>query len=176
MKSENTLIVPYWTSAPWWPLLVTHEGCFQREIADYMIIVPRENLFIPSVPGLSMFSSNIPSFNLLALRFCFCILGKCHMVTFHSKFQASPFYSHSGSQLKLEFFLKCELNARGNPMYEAQENVLLHLQPQFRLYICQNTTLQNVKYSKPQCQNLKFYWYFLHNVVNIFRGWWQVPV
>ena len=74
-KSESTLIVPYWTSAPWRPLLVTHEGCFQREIVDYMIIVPRENLFIPTVPGLSMFTSNIPNFYLLALRFCFCM--KC---------------------------------------------------------------------------------------------------
>ena len=70
-SQESTLIVPYWTSAPWWPLLVILEGCFQREIADYMIIVPRENLFIPVVPGLSMFTGNIPNFYLLSLRICF---------------------------------------------------------------------------------------------------------
>ena len=71
-KSESTLIVPYWTLAPWWPLLVTHEGCFQREIVDYIFSVPRENIFILAVPGLSMFSTYIPDFYLLALRFCFC--------------------------------------------------------------------------------------------------------
>ena len=74
-KSESKLIVPYWTSAPCWPLLVTHEGSFQSEIVDFMIIMPRHNLFIPAVLRLSMFSSNIPSFYLLALRFCFCV--KC---------------------------------------------------------------------------------------------------
>ena len=74
-KFVSALIVPFWTSAPWWPLLVTHEGSFQTEIVDFKIIVPRENLFIPAVPGLSMFSSDIPSFYLLALRFCFCM--KC---------------------------------------------------------------------------------------------------
>ena len=73
VKSESKLVVPYWSLAPWWPLLVTCEGSFQHEIVDFMIIMPRENLFIPAVLGLSMFSSNIPRFYLLALRFCFCM-------------------------------------------------------------------------------------------------------
>ena len=70
-KFDSTLFVPFWTSAPWWPLLVTHEGSFQTEIVDFKIIAPRENLFINAVPGLLMFSSDIPSFNLLALTFSF---------------------------------------------------------------------------------------------------------
>ena len=75
VKFDSTLIVPFWTSAPWWPMLVTHKGSFQTEIVDFKIIVLKENLFIPAVPGLSTFSSDIPSFYLLALRFCFCM--KC---------------------------------------------------------------------------------------------------
>ena len=44
-KFDSTLIVPFWTSAPWWPLLVTHEGSFETEIVDFKIIAPRENLY-----------------------------------------------------------------------------------------------------------------------------------
>ena len=46
-KFDSTLIIPYWTSAPWWPLLVTHEGSFQTEIVDFMLLHEMHKIFWP---------------------------------------------------------------------------------------------------------------------------------
>ena len=71
-SADATLVAPLWRSAPWWPLL-TYDGVFFRhEVIDYFIIDPQENMFIPAVPGITLFGQDIPNFRLLLLRLCFC--------------------------------------------------------------------------------------------------------
>ena len=37
-KTKGTLVVPYWTSAAYWPLLVTHYGKFKAFIKHYILV------------------------------------------------------------------------------------------------------------------------------------------
>ena len=68
-NSDGTSVIPYWPSVPWWPLIITHEGSFRREVLNFAVIHPGENHFVPAVPGGSMFSNIMQNFYLLALRF-----------------------------------------------------------------------------------------------------------
>ena len=69
--ADGTLIAPHWASAPWWPLLFQAKGKFKKQIYAFLIIPPCIDMFIPAVPGLTMFSSEKPSFSFMALRLCF---------------------------------------------------------------------------------------------------------
>ena len=70
-RANGTLVVPLWTSAPWWPLL-THYGLnFRLEAVDCIVIEPQPNMFIPAVPGSVIFGSEPRTFKLLLLRICF---------------------------------------------------------------------------------------------------------
>ena len=70
--ADGTLIAPHWASASWWPLLFQAKGEFRKEIHAFLTIPPCINMFIPAVPGLTMFGSEKPSFSLMAFRLCFC--------------------------------------------------------------------------------------------------------
>ena len=70
-QADGTLVVPCWVSAPWWPLLLKSRGKFRSEIHSFLEIAPQENMFIPAVPGLTMFGSGEPNFSIIALRLCF---------------------------------------------------------------------------------------------------------
>ena len=62
-SADPTLVAPLWRSA-----LLTYDGVFFR----HEVIDPQENMFIPAVPGITLFGQDIPNFRLLLLRLCFC--------------------------------------------------------------------------------------------------------
>ena len=70
-KTEGTLVVPQWVSAPFWPLLFPDDANpagFVREIVQ----LPRsEILFIPGRLGANLFKET-PNTGVLALRIAFC--------------------------------------------------------------------------------------------------------
>jgi hypothetical protein len=45
-KSKATLVVPYWTSAAFWPLIVTRGGKFRKFVTDFWKIDNATNVFI----------------------------------------------------------------------------------------------------------------------------------
>ena len=68
---DGTLIVPLWTSAPWWPLLTT-DGCQpQPWIVDWMDLPLNDEMFIPAVAESCLFGLGTPAYRVLALRICF---------------------------------------------------------------------------------------------------------
>ena len=69
-KAEETLIVPEWPSAHWWPLIYQGKCCFINEVRKFLVIHPRKNAFLLAVPGFSLFDDDIPNFSILALRIC----------------------------------------------------------------------------------------------------------
>ena len=69
---DGTLVVPWWKTAPCWPLLILPDNRFRSEVIDFLVVEPEENMFIPAIPGISMFSDQAPNFLLLLLRLCFC--------------------------------------------------------------------------------------------------------
>ena len=71
-QADGTLVVLCWVSAKWWPLLLKSGGKFRSKILYFLEIAPQENMFIPVVPGLTMFGSEEPNFSVIALRLCFC--------------------------------------------------------------------------------------------------------
>ena len=65
--ADGTLVVPWRKTAPWWPLLILTDNRFRSEVNDFW---PKANMFIPSVPGISMFS-NQHQFFTFALKVMF---------------------------------------------------------------------------------------------------------
>ena len=94
-EADGTLIVPHWESAPWWPLLIQKKGVFKSFIIDVFVIFPRDNIFIPAVPGDILFGSRKQGFNVLALSCCSCSVLKT--------------LCHSGGQRKVQDNIRCLL-------------------------------------------------------------------
>jgi hypothetical protein len=67
----GTLIVPEWHSAPWWPLLVTKDGCWQKFVVDSCGIQPYDGVLIPGSSASSQFASGTPPYVIVALRISF---------------------------------------------------------------------------------------------------------
>ena len=40
LEADETLIMPHWESAPWWPLLIQKKGVFKSFIIDVFVIPP----------------------------------------------------------------------------------------------------------------------------------------
>lgn len=70
-REDDTLIVPLWPSAPWWPLLTINGRYPQSWILEWMDLPLRDDMFIPATTESGLFGSGIPSYRVLALRICF---------------------------------------------------------------------------------------------------------
>ena len=75
-EADGTLIVPQWESGPRWPLLIQKKGAFKSFVIDVLVILSRDNVSIPVVPGDTLFGSRKQGFNILALRCCLCSILK----------------------------------------------------------------------------------------------------
>ena len=53
------------------PFQGNRDGTFRYEVKKSLLLTPRRNMFLPAVPGISMFDDDIPNFNPLALRLDF---------------------------------------------------------------------------------------------------------
>ena len=52
--------------------MILPDNRFSSEVIDFLVVDPKANMFIPAVPGISMFGDQAPNFSLLLLRLCFC--------------------------------------------------------------------------------------------------------
>lgn len=68
---DGTLLVPQWPSAMWWPLLVDTNGSWRAFVTNSMTIQPYKGIFLSGSAASNVFTSSIPSFQILALRICF---------------------------------------------------------------------------------------------------------
>ena len=67
-EAVGTLIVPYWPSAPFWPLVHPAVGSFANFVTDVRDIPLSELLILPGLSGSSLFDGQIPNTKVLALR------------------------------------------------------------------------------------------------------------
>lgn len=70
-KEDGTLIVPQWSSAVWWPLLINKAGSWNSFIKNTIRIKPYKGIFVSGSAASNIFTSDVPSFAVLALRICF---------------------------------------------------------------------------------------------------------
>lgn len=70
-KEVGTLVVPYWTSAPWWPLLVVSDQQFKSFVVDICEVPLHEATFLPGPAESDLFGHGVPSSRILALRIDF---------------------------------------------------------------------------------------------------------
>ena len=71
-KCVGTIVVPEWTSACFWPLLLNEDGIeFASFVSDWMYLPLSPNLFIKGKRGSCLFKDNLPNTNVLALRLSF---------------------------------------------------------------------------------------------------------
>ena len=70
-KEKGTLILPFWPSAPWWPLLVDKSGIWKDFVSGSRKILPYSGIFIPGSLSSSQFADGIPKYQIWALRLDF---------------------------------------------------------------------------------------------------------
>ena len=66
-EEHGTLVIPYWPSAPWWPLLVTRQGTWNWFVTDCLNISPYDVIFITGSLSSNIFTAGVPPFELRAL-------------------------------------------------------------------------------------------------------------
>ena len=99
-QKYGTLVIPLWTSAPWW-LLITKDGRHPESfVLDWMDIPQSANMFIPAKPGSCIFSGR-PNYRVLALRVSFThshLPGVCRLPFWWLQIERTPLapLSHIG--------------------------------------------------------------------------------
>ena len=68
---RGTLVIPYWPSAPWWPLLVTKHGAWQTFVLNSLTIPAFDGLFIAGSAASNVFTAGAPAFPVIALQLQF---------------------------------------------------------------------------------------------------------
>lgn len=66
----GTLVIPLWTSAPWWPLITRDRRHPESFVLDWTDIPQSVNMFITAKPGTCIFSGR-PNYRILALKVSF---------------------------------------------------------------------------------------------------------
>ena len=70
-KEKGTLIIPFWQSAHWWPLVSRSPGVFHPFVLDWREIPLHESTFLPGSAAADLFGHGIPSCRVFALRIVF---------------------------------------------------------------------------------------------------------
>ena len=74
MSANNeygTLLIPYWPSAPWWPLLINKQGCWNSFVTDCLELSTYNGIFISGSLSSNIFTAGVPPFELRALQLRF---------------------------------------------------------------------------------------------------------
>ena len=66
--AKGILIVPYWPSAWWWPMLVNGHGQFAPHVRDWVELPNAKDMFLPGIK-LSSVGSGAPQWRVFALMF-----------------------------------------------------------------------------------------------------------
>ena len=56
-KCKGILVIPYWPSAPFWPLLVDSQGSFNLFVIDYLFVENGKDVFLPGSNKNAIFGS-----------------------------------------------------------------------------------------------------------------------
>ena len=64
----GTLVVPYWPSASFWPMLCPPMGQFEKFIVEVWELPRIRELFLPGRSGIALFNGEVPNTKVLALR------------------------------------------------------------------------------------------------------------
>jgi hypothetical protein len=74
-KACGVLVIPFWNSAPWWPILCHSPFVWHNFVINWSDLRVRFGLFFNKTCKNSIFSVNPCKFRILVLRICFC--SKC---------------------------------------------------------------------------------------------------
>ena len=72
-KAQGTLVVPYWESASFWPLVYTHHhsGGWALFVSECFLLPLSAQLIRPGRSGSTLFKGKFPNTNVLAMRLKF---------------------------------------------------------------------------------------------------------
>ena len=71
-KADGTLVIPFWQSAIWWPLLVDDTRIFRAFVRDTLLLQPHRDMFKSGHCKWNFFTSKIPRCEVIAIRICAC--------------------------------------------------------------------------------------------------------
>ena len=72
-QALGILVVPFWESAPFWPLLCLGKGRFALFVTDFRLLPLVAGLFIAGKSGSVLFDDEIPKSAVFAMRIDFSI-------------------------------------------------------------------------------------------------------
>jgi len=67
-KESGTLVVPYWPSAPWWPMFFKDCGVVQNFVVGCVDIPSNSQTFLPGSADSDLFGHGTPQCRILAMR------------------------------------------------------------------------------------------------------------
>ena len=67
-RARGVLVIPFWPSAAFWPLLCVGQGGFTRQITDWMDLPISKELYTPSTCGRGCFGTEDLCFRMIALK------------------------------------------------------------------------------------------------------------
>ena len=70
-KAHRTLVVPFWESAPFWPLLYHHARGWAPFVKRWLSLPLSEQLIRPGRSGSSLFKGKFPNTEVMAIRMDF---------------------------------------------------------------------------------------------------------
>jgi len=76
-KAKATLVVPYWPSRPWWPLIVPSLGWFCAEVVECFELPPSHDLFLSGKRSGNSVGVGNPRWRVFAVRLDGSGRGRC---------------------------------------------------------------------------------------------------
>ena len=70
-KAFGVIVLPYWESAPFWPLICENKGKFKSCVQDCIDLPTEKMFYTPCRSGEGIFGNQNLKFRMLALRICF---------------------------------------------------------------------------------------------------------
>ena len=67
-RARGVLVIPFWPSAAFWPLLCVGQGGFTRQITDWMDLPISKELYTPATCGRGCFGTEDLCFRMIALK------------------------------------------------------------------------------------------------------------
>lgn len=71
-RSDGSLLMPFWKSSLWWPLVCAGELWFQSFVIDCMVLEPHAGMFLAGTCRWNLFNASCPKWRVLVLKLCGC--------------------------------------------------------------------------------------------------------
>ena len=70
-KAFGVMVIPWWESAPFWPLLCDAKDDFSSFVCDWLELPTTKKYYLLCKSGEGLFGTEYLNFRMIAIRMCF---------------------------------------------------------------------------------------------------------